>query len=308
MALELDRLQRPLRKLRKSLKCFPKDPPAKAVHQLRTQARRMEAIAAVLMFDQDGQARDLLKTVAALRRAAGEVRNMDVLIDNTQRLAEGELREGDQGCLEKLVDHLRAIRVRSASELHEAVTERRKAALHDLKRYSKQVEKVLLARKPGSVQVAAPNKQTGASLRVDPTTVALDFAAALRHWPRLRADNIHPFRVKVKGLRYVVELAEEADDEFVSALDDVKDRIGEWHDWHELRRIARKVLGHHGQCGVRKQIDGIEKRKLKQALAAANAMRRRYLDRDTGWALGKKQPSAHPRRSQAMTGGARLAG
>jgi CHAD domain-containing protein len=308
MARELNRLQRPLRKLRKSLKRFPKDPRAEDVHQLRTQARRMEALAAVLMFDRHGRERDLLKAVAALRRAAGGVRDMDVLIDNAQRVAGGELPERDHGCLEKLVDYLRAIRVQSASELHEAVAHRRKAALRDLKRYSKQVEKLVDAAKPGSSKLAVSTEQAISSLPVDPAAAALGFAAELCRWPRLRVDNIHPFRIKVKALRYVVELAEEPDGEFVSALDEVKDKIGEWHDWHELRRIAWKVLNHRGECRLRKQINRIERRKLKEALAAANAMRQRFLDRDTARALGKKQPSAHPRGGQAPTGGLRLAG
>ncbi len=308
MALELDSLQRPLRKLRKALKRFPKDPPAEDVHQLRTQARRMEAMAAALMLDQDGQARHLLKTVTVLRRAAGEVRDMDVLIDNARGLAEDEPQDDDQGCLERLVDHLYAIRVQSASELHETVAERRKAARHDLKRYSKQVEKIFGAGKPDSSRARGSSEQAGTSSPVDPVAVALDFASELSHWPRLHANNIHPFRIKVKTLLYVVELAKEADEKFVNMLDEVMDRIGEWHDWRELRKIAGKILDHQGECGVRKQIEEIEKQKLKQALAAANAMRQRYLGAETEGPTGKKQPSAHHLRGQVERIWTKLAG
>jgi CHAD domain-containing protein len=287
MAVELDSLQKPLRKLRKSLKRFPKDPPAEDVHQLRTQARRMEAMAAALMFDRDGESRHMLKTIAALRRAAGDVRDMDVLIANALDLSGGD----EEGCVERLVDHLRTMRQESAGELHETIAERRKAARHDLKRYSRLVEKIVEEGKQDRSRVRASSRRADTS-PVDTAAAALDCVSELRRWPRLHADNIHPFRVKVKTLRYVIELAEGADEQFVIALDEVKNRIGEWHDWHELRGIARKVLDHPGECMVRKQIKKTERRKLRRALAAANAMRERYLGGETEGPLGKKPPSS----------------
>jgi CHAD domain-containing protein len=308
MAVELNSLQRPLRKLGKSLKRFPKDPPAEDVHQLRTQARRMEAMVSALMLDRDGHARHLLKTVAALRRAAGEVRDMDVLIGNARSLAQGDLPEVDQACLKRLVDHLRAVRLKSASELQETVAEGRKAARRDLKQCLKRIKKIIEGGTPDRSKRVAPRKHANSSSPVDPAATALAFASELSRWPRLRADNIHPFRVKVKTLRYVVELVEEADDKFVSVLDEVKDRIGEWHDWHELRRIARKILDHPGECAVRRQIEETEKRKLKQALAAANAMRNHFLRADAARSLGKKPPSSDHTHSEAARGGEKLAG
>ena len=304
MAVELDLLEKPLRKLRKSLKHFPKDPPAEEVHQLRTQARRMEAMAAALMFDRDGEARHMLKTITALRRAAGEVRDMDVLIANALDLSGGD----EEGCLERLVDHLRTMREESAGELHETIAERRKAARHDLKRYSRLVEKIVEEGKQDRSRVRAPSRRADTSPPVDTAAAALDFVSELRRWPRLHADNIHPFRVKVKALRYVIEFADGADEQFVIALDEVKDRIGEWHDWHELRGIARKVLDHPGECMVRKQIKKTERRKLRRALAAANAMRERYLGGETEGPMGKKPPFSDHLHRQATRNGAKLAG
>lgn len=308
MALELNNLQRPLRKLGKSLKRFPKDPPAEDVHHLRTQARRMEAMASALMLDGDGHTRRLLKTVAELRREAGEVRDMDVLIDNVQSLAQDDLPEVDQACLERLVDHLRAKRVKSANELQQTVAERRKAARRDLKRCLKRIEKIFEVGKPDRSKRRVPRKPPKSSSPMDPAATVLDFASELSRWPRLRADNIHPFRIKVKSLRYVVELIAEADDEFVRALDEVKERIGEWHDWHELRKMARKILDHPGECRARNRIEEIEKEKLRQALAAANVLRQRYLNAGTAGRLSKKRPMPHRPGDHAARGGAKLAG
>lgn len=289
MALELDSLQRPLHKLRKSLKDFPKEPPAEDVHRLRTQARRLEAMAAALMFGENGHARRMLKTVAALRKAAGEVRDMDVHINHARELAKGDIRDDDRACLERLAHHLCAIRVQSAGVLYAKVAEARKAARHGLKQYSRQVERNFEGGRPNASRARA---QAGTPPRVDPAAVALDFASELSQWPRLHTGNLHRFRIKVKKLRYVVELVEDADQNLVNALQEVKDRIGEWHDWNELGKIAREVLDHRGDCSVRGKVQEIEKVKLNEALTSANAMRKQYLGPEAMDPKGRKGPSA----------------
>ncbi len=64
----------------------------------------------------------------------------------------------------------------------------------------------------------------------------------LGEWPPLDAENIHAFRLKVKELRYILQLDADADPGLVEALGDVQRRIGDWHDWHQLEEIAREVL------------------------------------------------------------------
>jgi hypothetical protein len=44
--------------------------------------------------------------------------------------------------------------------------------------------------------------------------------------------------------------------EFVAALGDVKDRIGEWHDWEELFSIGRQVIQHSG-CHLIREIQHV---------------------------------------------------
>ena len=66
--------------------------------------------------------------------------------------------------------------------------------------------------------------------------------AELREWPRLNNLNIHHFRLKVKELRYVLQLFPGADPGLVDSLAKVKDDIGDWHDWQQLLAIAREVL------------------------------------------------------------------
>ena len=64
----------------------------------------------------------------------------------------------------------------------------------------------------------------------------------LGEWTPLDAGNMHEFRLKVKQLRYTLQLDAQADPALVEALGDVQRRIGDWHDWHQLAEIAREVL------------------------------------------------------------------
>ncbi len=87
MADELERARKAVRELGKTLKSLPSDPPPREVHKLRTATRRVEAIAAVLAPVEGKESRRLLKSIEPVRKAAGGVREMDVLIGNARKLA-----------------------------------------------------------------------------------------------------------------------------------------------------------------------------------------------------------------------------
>lgn len=73
-------LQEPFRKLRKTLKGFPKGASPNDVHRLRTRIRRTEATAHALTLDQQKAGKRLIKGLKPARKAAGDVRDMDVLV------------------------------------------------------------------------------------------------------------------------------------------------------------------------------------------------------------------------------------
>ena len=75
----------------------------------------------------------------------------------------------------------------------------------------------------------------------------------------------------------MLQLGEDADPKLVSALGDVKDQIGDWHDWQQLAKIAQKVLDPQEDRAAVKKIEAIGKKKFTEALAAAQTMRTRYL-------------------------------
>src|ERR1039458_5461523 len=270
MEIELGNVQKPVRKLRKSLKILPKDPPAEDVHHLRTRARRLEAVVAAFMLGHKKMTRRLLKTIKPVRKAAGEVRDMDVLVGNALTLPSHHRGDSDNS-VARLLEHLGAMRMECARGLLDTVAAQRKDARSALKRFSRQLGKRSNGKNPGAMIEVARNWPKG--------DAALNLMTELNRWPELNAENLHAFRLKVKELRYILQLDEDADPKFLNVLGTVKDRIGDWHDWQQLAEIAQKVLDPQDDRAALKKIEAIGKKKFNQALAAAHAMRTRYLSR-----------------------------
>src|SRR5262249_34516159 len=84
---------------------------------------------------------------------------------------------------------------------------------------------------------------------------AVKLAVQLAVPERLSRKTLHPYRLKVKELLYVLQLAVGASDaKRVDDLRGVKDAIGEWHDWEELVLIAKESLNHGNRCGLVAQL------------------------------------------------------
>jgi hypothetical protein len=81
----------------------------------------------------------------------------------------------------------------------------------------------------------------------------------------------------VKELRYVLQLANDSDhQQFVEKLGEVKDAIGEWHDWEELIGIANAVIDHGSNCKLLRELRMTSNSKFARALSLANDMRDTY--------------------------------
>jgi CHAD domain-containing protein len=253
MPLDLGKAKKPVRELGKSLDSLHGNPSIKAVHNLRTGSRRLEAIVLALDCDRSQSVRRLLKNVKVLRKAAGQVRDMDVLARKALSLA--DLCGHDS--VERLLKQLRAMRTESAQRLAEAVREQRKKTQHGLDRFSNRLETELKNGNRHSDQVKR-------------------LVNDLIEWPTLGADNLHAFRNKVKELRYILQLADAAP-EFLKILDGVKARAGDWHDWKQMTNIARQTLNRRKDQKALEKIAEIEKVKFQRALKAAQTLRMRYL-------------------------------
>jgi CHAD domain-containing protein len=269
MAGELECVRKALRELGGSLQSLSRDSAPKDVHKLRTASRRVEAIAGVLEAADGKKSRRLVKSIEPVRKAAGGVRDMDVLLADARKLARYSYGES----LKHLVAHLETARQQNAGELQHVLHHRRKAVLEDLKEYSRFVAS-LAKRAQSTSRFGADRNQSQENIHSSAANVMRE----LGDWKPLDADNLHEFRLKVKQLRYTMQLDAQADPGLVEALGDVQRRIGDWHDWHQLEEIAREVLVLEQDQALLDRIGETARRSFNRALAAANALRGKYLN------------------------------
>jgi CHAD domain-containing protein len=254
--VDIQQAVKPLRKLRKLLKNFPDHPTPEDVHDLRTRSRRVEASIHALAPRLDAAAERLLKHLKPLRRAAGRVRDMDVLFSKLCRLS------GDSGAqaVIQLGQHLSNLRQRHADRLRHVVRRRGARVRRELKRFACSLEHSVAGK---------------AHIYEAPQVLA----HRLQQWPKLTSGNLHEFRIVAKELRYMLQLSNGVPQPRLSArldaLDQTKDIAGEWHDWVELRTVAQDVLDPEADREILRQITAITREKLHQALAAANRVRGR---------------------------------
>jgi len=274
MASELEHVQKALRELDKSLKNLSGNPPPERVHKLRTAARRVEAIATALPLHEEKESRKLVESIEPLRKAAGGVRDMDVLSSKIRRLTHPSSNgsSAHSSALARLVDHFESARAEEAAELVHRLDGHRKKAQHNLRRFTRDVESAFTSNGHGT-NGHTPRRRPVS--RVAPS--ARKLCRTLEEWPPLNAENIHSFRLKLKRLRYILQLDEKADAGFVEALGKVQRHIGDWHDWEQLAEIAREFLDPAQEQKSLEKIDATADEKLRRAISEAKALRRRYL-------------------------------
>lgn len=217
-----------------------------------------------LKLDQEQSGRHFLKTVARIFSQAGKVRDMDVLTAFASGLDIDGYGVHHDPCLTQLLDHLHQKRQKSALKLHARIAKHGKPVRQNLKEYSSRLRSNSEAKDVQRLQVNA-------------TAFASQLCSELAAWPRLTVANMHAYRLKMKELRYTLQMTEGNDSPFVSTLEKITDAIGEWHDWNKLSKIATKVLKRHPNCPVSKAIRSTASAKCRQALLLANMMRKKYL-------------------------------
>ena len=74
----------------------------------------------------------------------------------------------------------------------------------------------------------------------------------------------------------MLQLNPQPDEKLVEALGEVKDSVGEWHDWVQLVKIAQKVLDPRSDRTILKHIENTGNQKFESALATAMRVRARY--------------------------------
>jgi CHAD domain-containing protein len=265
MELEAVNVRRHIRQLRKSLKSLPSDPSVKDIQDLRKRVRRAETIIIAYMPGKQKRSRQLLKTLKSVCKAAGAVRDMDVLAAKARGLGG----QSHDNSFTLLLEHLQAARIASTAKLSEQVESDGKDVRRRLKELSDQVAERF--KKENSRRTA---KTASDRLHGDAANKLMD---ALGQWPAFNAENLHRFRIKLKKLRIVLQLAEDPNADFAQALEEVKDKIGDWHDWQQMKLIAEKVLDRTEGGWALKKTAAMERSKFNEALGAARTMKTTYL-------------------------------
>jgi CHAD domain-containing protein len=256
--IDPDRIRKPIRTLKKVTANLPKEPSPKKIHKLRTNARKLETVFSALALDSKKNERQLIKGVRTIRKRAGKVRDLDVL---TGDLA-GVHVDGETECQVRLLEHLGGERQRQTAKLRKLVAANRAELKAQLRKASANLDKDLESTKVNPASLAAAE-----SLRL---------ASELEIPRRFNKGNLHPYRLKVKQLRYVLELAPDHP-KFVDDLGEAKDVIGDWHDWEELVAMADEILNHGANCKLIRTLKEIADSKFEHAVRVAEQLRRKYV-------------------------------
>ncbi|MGH9615872.1 MAG: CHAD domain-containing protein [Acidobacteriaceae bacterium] len=262
MAFNFDRVQKDIRKLRNFLKRTPKRPGPEEIHSLRTHTRRVQSALRALALDSSQNERRLLRELEKLRRKAGKVRDLDVLTGHV-----ANVRMKNEGpCLVQLLEHLGAEHARRSRQLHSLTVENRAALLRRLKGVEAKLGK--LAEKD------TPDKAAPAEAMISELQLQRELGGA----SRLIRENLHLYRLKVKELRYILQMEDDpSDSQLIETLGEIKDAIGEWHDWQKLLGIAQEELPHGKNCKLVGLLQTIAGQKFRHALSVAERGRKHAL-------------------------------
>lgn len=290
MSLDARQLEKNTRKLRKLLKTLPKDPAVDQVHDLRTRARRVESALHALSLDSSDSEQALLAGLKRIRRRAGKVRDMDVLMSHLLERRNA----AEEDCVIRVAHHLGLQRYRHSSKLHRRVQRYGSELRRRLKRVEHKLTAAVERSNKADLDGGGGQKDSKQEALVHAVGVALRLSQELAAVRRLGPKNLHAYRIQVKRLRYVLEIADEHGHEskFLDELKNVQDCIGEWHDWVQLHTIASDLLQHDG-CKLIAEIQQVEHKTLTKALKVADQMRRRYLQ-PSAIGTGRKE---NPRRA-----------
>ena len=262
--MDLTPIERPLRQLRKQLKAVDRNFAPEDVHKLRMRAHRVLAIATI----GPEPPRHLLPSVEAIRKAAGKVRDLDVIRDHALTLAG----QSSATSLSRLLRRIGKLRTRAAARLDKTLHRHGGRLRRDLADYARQ----LAAAFPSPRATAAPaasHRQGMMKLRRAVAQLRREIAQR----PEPGEANLHDLRIRLKRLRVLGRLLPDQDQARFASFSTVIAQIGEWHDWRHLATIAHKMLHTIRHAPLLAQIDAAAAPRLARAIAAARSLRTRPL-------------------------------
>ena len=212
--------------LRKAVEDCMGEPKAKAVHLLRTSARRVQAQLQLVSLlpefpKMTKQTKRFLRAVRPVRRAAGEVRDLDVHMEHLAELAESE------DTIE-LAARLKRRRERRAAKLQRVLYKRQGKLLSAIDELEGELLPV------HHFHMDADGAGRVARNWYAETTTFLDPKDPMQ---------LHDLRKAAKLARYIAESPSRTKrSRTAQHFNRIQKATGEWHDWLTLEQIARKYL------------------------------------------------------------------
>jgi CHAD domain-containing protein len=211
------------------------------------------------------------KQISKLRKRAGKVRDCDVLTDFVSGV---HWDRSESECSVRLLEHLGAQRQKQATKFHNLAQRHSSRLRRRLKRTSKTIEERLTPNGNGRVM--------GKPVSANISAAVLTLLSNLKEPARLNRSNLHEYRLKVKQLRNLLQMAENSDQQpFIARLGQLKDAIGEWHDWEVLIEIAHDAVDHGRNCRLVEKLKTTAAAKFEIALRLAETIRRHDLRMST---------------------------
>ena len=243
------------RSLSLSITKLAKDIRPRYVHRLRTTIRRVETLVASSPLRLSKKQQASLKNLAALRKRAGRVRDLDVQLDLLGAIANGSTATDRS----MLAEFMQQKREKQAARLKKAVEEIRTP------KFSTHVKTVF--RKAGE---ASQGQGPAEALTRAKEQLAV-LGAEFQDHQALKPGLLHEVRIKLKGIRYLGELAEGSEEQqrFLDEMKNVQDALGAWPDWEELAKTADKQFGDRANCPLLLEIRALFAARQSAAKAAA---------------------------------------
>ncbi|MEZ2347200.1 CHAD domain-containing protein [Terriglobus sp. RCC_193] len=250
-----------------------------AVHRLRTTTRRVQAHLELLELlghgdhpmrlpEHRSEAQAVMQRLRRIRRAAGEVRDLDVqtsmiALDAPQKAAVHSGSTGDavRRQAKKLRKHLEAQREGEAKKLVAVLKDEEQdlaASLRELEQTIKPARRRALA--PAALLEHAEEffvARVKPVLRAQRPRKGEDEHTQLqRRLERLDEDTLHAIRKAAKLCRYMVEIAPEGTPVRAAAerFEAVQEAGGHWHDWLLLQQLSMNFHGRKAELTHRYEI------------------------------------------------------
>ncbi len=273
-----------LQRVEKSLAEVAREATPKNVHFFRTSCRRLKAYARLAEGEPARVLRKLAKKLDRARKLAGRVRELDVQLDQLRHLHV----EAERGERRRLIADMEESRSRAERKLAKELDEESVAGLR---------RRIAKAR-----QAETAERRHMKERRQRAATRALELAAALpQGFPSLEVDNIHRLRLACKRIRYTAEQALPRPEakRLVTAMKDVQDAIGRWHDWLILREHAEETLA--PESTLTRVLRSHERTSLSDALRRGRSVVRIHVAAAEPPALPKKPAEPQPPNSAAAS-------